>query len=119
MNLKRNDVLWIIFVASLIVITLSLIEYYRPPWAYPNDDRPGYISFECYDYNYTERNMEPMTVYPIFYNQSGFAVIDGHGGGLIRVFTDCIESYAVLDDNTTVWCNDTVEICEELYNSGR
>jgi len=114
---KHKEIVIVSVFIVFILATCALMDHYKPPWAYPNQtpDASEYLDFECYRHNYTERTMEPMTVYPIFYNQSGFAVIDGTGGGLIRIFTDCLESYAVRG-NETIWCNETVEVCEELYN---
>ena len=108
-----KDALIFMVVVSLVVIAVLCVDYISRTGPF-NEDKP-YIDFECYRHNYTERDMEPMTVYPIFYNQSGFAVIDGSGGGMIRIFTDCLESQAIVG-NETVWCNGTVDVCEELYN---
>ena len=113
MKQKHKDIIFFALIVSLVVIAVLCIDYMSRTG--PFNEPSEYIDFECYKHNYTERNMEPMTVYPIFYNQSGFAVIDGHGGGLIRIFTDCLESYAIVG-NETVWCNGTVDVCEELYN---
>ena len=118
MKPKDKEIVWIAAFIAFMLATCALIDIYKPQWAYPNQtlNATEYLDFECYRHNYTERTMEPMSVYPIFYNQSGFAVVDGYGGGLIRIFTDCLESYAVRG-NETVWCNETVEVCEEVYNN--
>lgn len=110
--MNKKDIISFILIVIVVIAAVLFVDYVSRTGLY---NEPEKIEFECYKHNYTERNMEPMTVYPIFYNQSGFAVIDGHGGGLIRIFTDCLESQAMID-NKTVWCNGTVDVCEELYN---
>lgn len=102
----------IIGIAAFCIVPIMLIDYSKPAWAYNTPPEPA--RFTCTLHNYTEMFMEPKTVYPCFYNQSCFTVIDGVGGGLLRVHTDCIESQAIVG-NRTITCNGTVEDCEAAY----
>ena len=117
MKQKHKDIIFFALIVSLVVIAVLCIDYMSRTGPFNEPNEPSeYINFTCYRHNYTERDMEPMTVYPIFLTQYGVCVIDGHGGGLIRMFHNCLESQAVVG-NETIWCNETVEVCEDMYNN--
>ncbi len=116
MRYYTKNRLMIVLAFASIMVSLALIDHYRPEWAYNNPPQP-YTKFECIKHNFTQLVMEPMTRYICWENQTCYTFTDVNCNGLFVVLTECLVSQAAVD-NQTIMCNGTVEDCEHYYNYG-
>jgi hypothetical protein len=105
-------------IAGFFALIIGLVVLVGLIGPYMQTREPEYerIEFICEEHNFTLVDMEVMTRYVCWENQTCISYMDGNGNGIWYTLTECIRSVAYFDENASIRCEGTVDHCNNLYN---